>query len=104
MNTHRPIAAKRRFRALQQSYGAVVRQLRLNAGFSGKKLAQESKISRSQLRRIETGQGNPTISAIVNIAAALGTRASRMFKQVQEMKFNSKPKRRTPNRLSNLPR
>lgn len=83
MKIPRRLAAKRDFSPFRQAYGAVVRQLRLKAGFSRKTLARKSKISESQLGRIERGEGNPTITTLFNIAAALSTRAARMFKQAQ---------------------
>ena len=79
MKIPRQLAAKRDFSPFRQAYGAIVRQFRLKAGFSRKTLARKSKISESQLGRIERGQGNPTIATLVNIAAALGTRATRTF-------------------------
>jgi transcriptional regulator with XRE-family HTH domain len=83
MKVPRQLAAKRDFSTFRQAYGAVVRQLRLKAGFSRKTLARKSKVSESQLERIERGQGNPTITTLFNIAAALGTRTARTFKQAQ---------------------
>jgi len=63
--TPRRLAAKRDFSPFRQAYGAVVRQLRLKAGFSRKTLARKSKISESQLGRIERGEGNPTIDTLI---------------------------------------
>jgi len=87
-------AVEREFAILQKTYGAVVRQLRLQAGLSQKTVAQKSKISESVVRRIERGHGNPTITNLFNIAEALGTRASRMLEQAQEMRVDLTQRRR----------
>lgn len=45
---------------------------RLNANMSQKQLSEETGINQSNLSRIESGNGNPSVSTLKRIADALG--------------------------------
>jgi ribosome-binding protein aMBF1 (putative translation factor) len=51
--------------------GAMVRQLRLDAGLSQEELAQRSGMTQPALSRLERGGGIPTITVLDRIANAL---------------------------------
>jgi HTH-type transcriptional regulator / antitoxin HipB len=51
--------------------GAMVRQLRLDAGFSQEELAQRAGMTQPALSRLERGGGIPTITVLDRIANAL---------------------------------
>jgi transcriptional regulator with XRE-family HTH domain len=51
--------------------GKKIQDLRKEKRFSAKKFAEESKIERTTLYRIETGSHNTSIDILWNIAAAL---------------------------------
>jgi ribosome-binding protein aMBF1 (putative translation factor) len=51
--------------------GAMVRQLRLDAGLSQEELAQRAQMTQPALSRLERGGGIPTITVLDRIASAL---------------------------------
>jgi HTH-type transcriptional regulator/antitoxin HipB len=51
--------------------GAMVRQLRLDAGLSQEELAQRTGMTQPALSRLERGGGIPTIAVLDRIASAL---------------------------------
>jgi HTH-type transcriptional regulator / antitoxin HipB len=51
--------------------GAMVRQLRLDAGLSQEELAQRTGMTQPALSRLERGGGIPTITVLDRIASAL---------------------------------
>lgn len=50
----------------------VIKRLRLEKGWSQKRLAEEAGLSQSFIHSIEVGQKSPTIRSIRKIAKALG--------------------------------
>ena len=54
--------------------GMQIRARRLEAGFTQKQLAVRAGIAQSVLSRIESGSGNPTLSLLEELAAALDTK------------------------------
>ena len=51
--------------------GAMVRQLRLDAGLSQEELARRAEMTQPALSRLERGGGIPTIAVLDRIASAL---------------------------------
>ena len=51
--------------------GAMVRQLRLDAGLSQEELAQRAGMTKPALSRLERGGGIPTITVLDRIATAM---------------------------------
>lgn len=62
--------------------GAKIRHLREEKGWSMDKLSLECEMEKTQLRRIETGKYNSTISTLAVIAKALGIALSELLKGV----------------------
>ena len=56
-----------------QIIGTCIRNRRIDTGLTQKQLAVRAGITQSVLSRIESGKGNPTLSLLEEIAAALGT-------------------------------
>lgn len=78
-------AFEREFARFQKNFGIVVRHLRKKAHLSRPELARRAKFSQSTLEHIEQGRGNPSLSRVENLAAALNHRLSYIFKLVQGM-------------------
>ncbi len=57
--------------AASEKIGALVRDLRHQATISRKLLAERADMDVSHLARIESGQGNPTVQTIIQLATAL---------------------------------
>jgi transcriptional regulator with XRE-family HTH domain len=77
-------AFEREFARWQKSFGIVVEQQRLKAKLSRRELATRAKFSVSTLIHIEQGHGNPTLTRMENLAVALRTTLSRLFKLAEE--------------------
>ncbi|BAK45829.1 helix-turn-helix domain-containing protein [Eggerthella sp. YY7918] len=58
--------------ALCSALGAAVKSKRAARGFTAQEFSLASGLSRSHLRAIEAGKGNPTLETIEKIALALG--------------------------------
>ena len=52
--------------------GKVIREFRIDRGWTGAELARKSKMSASQISKIEKGQENLKYPTLVKIAKALG--------------------------------
>ena len=77
-------AFEREFARWQKSFGIVVKQQRLKAKLSRRELATKAKFSVSTLIHIEQGHGNPTLTRMENLAVALRTTLSHLFKLAEE--------------------
>jgi transcriptional regulator with XRE-family HTH domain len=77
-------AFEREFARWQKSFGIVVKQQRLKTKLSRRELATRAKFSVSTLIHIEQGHGNPTLTRMENLAVALRTTLSRLFKLAEE--------------------
>ena len=65
---------------LQESFGSVLRQLRVEKGLSQEDLALEAGLDRTFVSMLERGLRQPTLSSLFAIASALRTRASRIVR------------------------
>jgi transcriptional regulator with XRE-family HTH domain len=61
---------------LKDVLGAKVKHYRLQAGMTQATLSQRSGLFRTHVSRIECGTANPTLTAIVALAKALGVEPS----------------------------
>ena len=61
-------------RSAAQRIGASIRSQRLEAGLTQKQLAARAGITQTVLSRTESGSGNPTLSLLEDLAAALGVK------------------------------
>jgi transcriptional regulator with XRE-family HTH domain len=77
-------AFDREFARFQKNFGAVVKEQRLKAKLSRRELAKRAKFSVSTLIHIEQGRGNSTLTRMENLAVALRTSLSRLFKLAQD--------------------
>lgn len=84
MRRIRSKAFEREFARWQKSFGIVVKQQRLKTKLSRRELATRAKFSVSTLIHIEQGHGNPTLTRMENLAVALRTTLSRLFKLAEE--------------------
>jgi transcriptional regulator with XRE-family HTH domain len=75
---------EREFVRFQNNFGAVVKEQRLEGKLSRRELAKRAKFSISTLIHIEQGHGNPTLTRMENLAVALRTSLSRLFKLTQD--------------------
>ena len=64
--------------ALQESFGVVLRQLRVEKGLSQEGLALEAGLDRTFVSMLERGLRQPTLSSLFVLAAALQIPASRL--------------------------
>jgi transcriptional regulator with XRE-family HTH domain len=65
--------------AIVESIGQRIRQLRESRGLTQKQLQSQSKVSRSYISRIESGQMTPSLGTLEKISAALNVGLKRFF-------------------------
>lgn len=70
--------------ALQESFGAVLRQLRVKKGLSQEDLALEADLDRTFVSMLERGLRQPTLSSLFALAQALRIPASRMVRLTEK--------------------
>jgi transcriptional regulator with XRE-family HTH domain len=68
-------------RAVIQSIGQRVRKLRKDRRLSQIVLAELAGVHYNTLKRIERGQGNPSVEALVRIAEALGAELTDLLRR-----------------------
>lgn len=69
---------------LRYSFGRVVRSLRLQAGFSQERLAQEADLARNYVGEVERGEKSPTLDVIEALAWALDTQPHALVEQAEK--------------------
>ena len=80
----RILRAMQRNPALQESFGAVLRQLRVKKGLSQEDLALEADLDRTFVSMLERGLRQPTLSSLFALAQALRIPASRMVRLTEK--------------------
>jgi transcriptional regulator with XRE-family HTH domain len=78
--------------SLSVSFGHVVRQSRLDLGFSQEILAGKAGVHRTYIGDVENGRKSPTLDVIASIATALGLAIHELIAQAEQRN------RRTPTR------
>lgn len=68
---------------LSVKFGACVRQLRQERGYTQEEFADRCGFFRTYLSRIETGAANPTLNAVEVIAIALGVKLADVFQTIE---------------------
>ena len=68
----------------KKAFGGNVRRLREASGLSQEALASNAGIDRSYMGGVERGERNPSLSAILDIASALGVPPCRLFEGIGE--------------------
>ena len=66
--------------ALQESFGTVLRKLRVKKGLSQEDLAFEAGLDRTFVSMLERGVRQPSLSSLFAVASALQIRASRIVR------------------------
>lgn len=66
------------------SFGQTVLATRLKVGLSQEQLAYAADLERSYFGRIERGQSQPTLHALLKIAAALGCDVATLLRPVEK--------------------
>ncbi len=69
---------------LQESFGTVLRQLRVEKGLSQEALALESGLDRTFVSMLERGLRQPTLSSLFALAEALRIPASRIVRLTEK--------------------
>lgn len=68
------------------AFGRALKATRIERGVSQETLADESKMSRAQLSKVETGQGDLRLTSIFKLADGLGIQASDLLKRTEEVR------------------
>lgn len=72
-------------------FGKVLRQLRMEAGFTQEQFGFEADLRRTYISILELGQQQPSLASILKIAKALNCSASELVAKVEEeMKLQSR--------------
>ena len=66
---------------IQKKFGARVRTLRLERGWSQEELAARAKRHWTYIGGVERGERNPTLLVIADLAKALGVKPAELFEQ-----------------------
>ncbi len=77
-------------------FGGNVRRLRESLGMTQEDLAEAASLDRSYIGGIERGERNPALTAILQLASALGTAPGRLFEGIGDDAERSNP----PDRLT----
>jgi len=64
---------------LCRKFGANVKRLRKEAGYSQEEFAERAAVARSYMSDIEVGRRNPTLKVVQRIASALGVSPGRLL-------------------------
>jgi transcriptional regulator with XRE-family HTH domain len=81
-----------------RAIGAVVRELREQAGHSQEQLSGECGFDRTYISRVERGIINPTVSRLWRIAEALETPLSQIAKRMELWIVNQERRAKKPSR------
>lgn len=68
----------------QRAFGARIRALRAEQGMTQEDLAERCGLFRTYMSRIETGQGNPTLTMIHALAVSLGVPVTHLFAEGEQ--------------------
>ena len=72
--------------SLAQSFGACVRALRQEQGWTQVTFSERCGFYQTYLSRIETGRANPTLNAMEVIAVALGMDVFELFQRIRALR------------------
>jgi transcriptional regulator with XRE-family HTH domain len=71
--------------APEQAFGLVLRQLRLQKGFTQESLSFESGLQRNFISMLELGQTSPSIKSIYKLAVAMSVRPSEILIRMEAL-------------------
>ena len=69
---------------LQRKFGLVIKELRLEKGFSQESLANQSDIDRTYISDIEKGERNISLKIIERLSVTLQISLSELFKKIEK--------------------
>ena len=92
----RPISnkLKRQTRTLGGALGAVITNLRVEKGWSQRRLADKSGYEASSISRIERGKANPTMALVITMADVFGLRPSQLLARAERKHLRNRPSQR----------
>jgi transcriptional regulator with XRE-family HTH domain len=67
----------------EQAFGAVLRELRQERGWSQEAFAELSRCSRPHVSRLESGRNSPSLSMLFQVAAALDVQPAELIARAQ---------------------
>ncbi len=70
--------------ALARRFGALVRRLRSEKGYSQERFAEVCRIDRSYMGMIERGEVSVTLAVIAKLASGLGLSLSALFQEMEQ--------------------
>ena len=76
----------------EQAFGNCLRQLRKQHGYSQEHLAMICDLDRTFVSLLERGRRQPSLSTILNLAAALKTAPEDLIRDVRELLDEANPK------------
>lgn len=80
----RPVGATSFDADIARAFGAAVRALRTERGFSQESLANLADIERSHMGKVERGEHMPTLAIVFKIARGLGCSAAEVMGRAEE--------------------
>jgi transcriptional regulator with XRE-family HTH domain len=69
--------------ALARRFGALIRRLRLERGYSQEMFGEVCRIDRTYVGMIERGEVNVTLAIIVRLARGLGLSLTKLFAELE---------------------
>lgn len=69
---------------LNQTFGKIIKQLRLEQGLSQQELADYSEVDRSYVSDLERGRYNPTLQTIYKISEILKVKPHELIQQLDK--------------------
>jgi transcriptional regulator with XRE-family HTH domain len=73
---------------IAQSLGKVIRELRLERGFSQEEFAMKCGLHRTYIGSIERGEKNVTVETAYKIAKTLNVSLSELFTRLEQLDFD----------------
>ena len=84
VSTRRPSTVKVAGNGLEQIFGQVVREVRIEVGISQEELADRAQLHRTYVSLLERGKRNPSLNVVQALATALGTTMTRLVSEIEE--------------------
>ncbi len=78
------------FLSIEQTFGTVLQEYRLNSKMSQEELAFNSELDRTYISLLERGKRKPTINTVFALSKALKINPSQLIKELKEKLSNQK--------------
>ncbi|EDZ58060.1 transcriptional regulator, XRE family [Bacillus cereus H3081.97] len=76
--------------SIEQTFGTVLQEYRLNSKMSQEELAFNSELDRTYISLLERGKRKPTINTVFALSKALKINPSQLIKELKEKLSNQK--------------